>query len=834
MQNRFGVPQTAAFVAILIGTYLPASARSTETSTREAEAWTVEQLNQGISANLARFSPDGKRRTIRGAFVTALLAGRAQRNGIPWQPPLGIAIQHARIVGRVFLSDSDVRQEVSFTDCHFDSPFTAERITFHEAAFFRNCRFADLDFAGAVFQGRLEANRSRFTGPVSFLEARFEKGAYFKEAAFSDPNAVVTFEECSSGGSLSFADGEIAGSLILAGSRVSSFLIMAGLTFPNSKSVLALDYVNVTRRLYLVDSNFAGTVFLREARIGSDLNLSRSSFGGGEALHMLRAVVGGVLALDECTATGECHLSCVDVNGGISAVGARFLCAGNSLDLGGAKASGPVVLDRCTVSGSANFSGMSLGSSMSAIDANFTSQTGRIVFDASTVSGHLCLRRARFAGGFTMRTKVGGSLYAESASFQGDKHIADFYGFAVKGDLNLSRSQFAGRVQFSQIDVGGSVFLTEARLLDPCSAAPFYNARIGGFVVVNDAEFLGPLSLWRADVGAGIRAKRASFMGKGRSIDLSESQVGSSLILDEVSAAGSIVARGATLKEAELRRLSLHGKSSCIDFSGSLVDGDILIADANVPGTLSLAGIRVGRALSLRSIKHADANGDVQPDCSIATRPVRPANSLIDLSHAHVTGVLRIDASQFSCPLNMLGATYDRLDSGDDAGSCSHLLALLRRTTYSEEVYAFAEKRLRDRGLRDQGNAVYIDMKRRERTELLGCAEAVVSAAFDGLCAYGREPSRILMWSAGFVLLGVCVFRLGAMEPRDPSPRSLRYNALWYSLDVFLPFVNLFLSDGWKPADGRRLASARAEKVVSGSGQRGRATGRGAWRRATR
>jgi hypothetical protein len=75
---------------------------------------------------------------------------------------------------------------------------------------------------------------------------------------------------------------------------------------------------------------------------------------------------------------------------------------------------------------------------------------------------------------------------------------------------------------------------------------------------------------------------------------------------------------------------------------------------------------------------------------------------------------------------------------------------------------------------------------------------------------YGHEPLRTVLWMLGVVLLGAvlvsCGARAGVMRltwPETTAPPTgdpiAGLNPLLYSLDVFLPFVNLHQEHYWWP-----------------------------------
>jgi hypothetical protein len=64
---------------------------------------------------------------------------------------------------------------------------------------------------------------------------------------------------------------------------------------------------------------------------------------------------------------------------------------------------------------------------------------------------------------------------------------------------------------------------------------------------------------------------------------------------------------------------------------------------------------------------------------------------------------------------------------------------------------------------------------------------------------YGRSALQPLVWSLAFVVFGTVVFwnekRMEACAKEPP-----RYSAFWYSLELFLPVVDLGVAKSWRPS----------------------------------
>jgi hypothetical protein len=107
------------------------------------------------------------------------------------------------------------------------------------------------------------------------------------------------------------------------------------------------------------------------------------------------------------------------------------------------------------------------------------------------------------------------------------------------------------------------------------------------------------------------------------------------------------------------------------------------------------------------------------------------------------------------------------------------------------------------------------DENARWRESGLGWGERVWRGMLDATIGYGYRPMRALWWILSFVALGAMMFGWGyrerAITPTDPAaydgfvqsgdmPRHYPpFNAVIYSLENFLPLVDLHQGTYWRP-----------------------------------
>ncbi len=148
---------------------------------------------------------------------------------------------------------------------------------------------------------------------------------------------------------------------------------------------------------------------------------------------------------------------------------------------------------------------------------------------------------------------------------------------------------------------------------------------------------------------------------------------------------------------------------------------------------------------------------------------------------------------------------------------------------YDAELYTTVEGLFRTHGYPDEADKIFIAKKRAERRKdcqsfLHQCGRGAWAWSMfqDMLLGYGKSLQNLLYWSLGFLLIGIFVFRrekgMRLKDEKDAPHYAGRYNAFWYSLDLFLPIIKLGEADVWTPKDDRRWANLyRKVHIIIGS-----------------
>lgn len=142
--------------------------------------------------------------------------------------------------------------------------------------------------------------------------------------------------------------------------------------------------------------------------------------------------------------------------------------------------------------------------------------------------------------------------------------------------------------------------------------------------------------------------------------------------------------------------------------------------------------------------------------------------------------------------------------------SWDELQKLASHSAYNAEFYSALEALFQRHGYSDQADEVFIAHKRRDQQERLHGIEWFGNLMADILVGYGRRLEKLLLWSGIFVVVGYFVFRdekgMETLKPDDKVRYANKYQAFWYSLDLFLTILCLGDKTIWTPRSDRRFA----------------------------
>jgi uncharacterized protein YjbI with pentapeptide repeats len=387
--------------------------------------------------------------------------------------------------------------------------------------------------------------------------------------------------------------------------------------------------------------------------------------------------------------------------------------------------------------------------------------------------------RANFASGLLFH----GSRCKESANFNGMK---------LGGTASFRGAVFEGPVDFVGADIANNFEAQAAHFQNKEKYASFNGMKVGGDAVFNDTFFEGQLNLIRGDVGL---AKFYAFFNSAvfeGPVAFSYADIARNFIADGVrfqnkekyASFGSMKVGGT----ASFRRAVFKGP---VDFVGADIASEFVAQGAEFHNKETGAGFS--------SMK---VRGSAFFNSAVFKGPV-------DLHYADFAWLNLSNTvwPERAAHFDMQGMSYKyiRAAQGTEPESHEALLKLAEQSAYIADVYSKLEEFFLRQGYRGDADRAFIEGKRRERKEYLHGFDWVGSWMLDLLVGYGRRPWQAGIPCAALVALGCVLFSPKKMEPQKPEEAHRLYNRFWYSLDLFLPFVDLQADDVWKPKTNERF-----------------------------
>ena len=432
-----------------------------------------------------------------------------------------------------------------------------------------------------------------------------------------------------------------------------------------------------------------------------------------------------------------------------------------------------------------------------------------------------------------------------------------FTGSAFRGPINLTHAEIralslpgthTGAIHADGLKVDASVFLRDGFRAE--GETRFIGATIQGDLTCDGGEFINPdgvaLSAEGAKVGGNVFL-RYGFRAEGE-VRLLGATIGGQLNCENgrfIHAEGfALNANGADVKgsvflrdgfkaegEVRLRGASIGGQLDCNTGQCIRPDGYAFSADGlKVAGNVFLGyGFRASGRVSFVSAsigRHF-----------VWTKIAEPHNATLDLRSARI-GTLWDDVESWpgKGKLFLHGLVYDEIYERAPVRARARIDWLQRQPEYHPQPFEQLAKVLRQMGREEDATRVLI-AKQSDHGRFAGLSWSDKGKhwALGATMRYGYRPWRVLWFALVVVMVGWGLFWWGAspgLEPKtgqealtfsgSEAPPSGSLSCLTYSLDVFLPLVELHQEDHWLPnPNGKgRIATSQWALILSGNALR--------------
>ncbi len=378
-------------------------------------------------------------------------------------------------------------------------------------------------------------------------------------------------------------------------------------------------------------------------------------------------------------------------------------------------------------------------------------------------------------------------------------------------------------------------------------------ARISGPLDLSYQNVAPPLTILASAIASGVDISFAHL----NSIDLGRSRVGS-ISAQQTNATGDVLLDGGDYGNVNFFRAQIGGS---LDFSGANLSGDAPLSavEASIggdalfhngfttSGMLDFRLAHIGRALSVHQARFVGnaPNGINAERATIAgalywVEVAHTPATILDLNDARADS-LWDDAASWPAAgkLNLAGFVYGDFSGGPKTASMR--LAWLRRQPRSlwadPQPYRELARALRASGAEE--DAIEVEVAQQNAMTNYGqlsFGHRLWRETLRITIGYGYRPLRALWWIAGFVVSGAMLFgwgyRAGLITPTEadayekfrqtgaPPPHYPPFSGFIYSLENFLPVVDLHQGTYWRPNpvrdanDGTAAGAARERSAI--------------------
>ena len=499
--------------------------------------------------------------------------------------------------------------------------------------------------------------------------------------------------------------------------------------------------------------------------------------------------------IEKAVVTGPIDLRYAEVPYEVRLDTCRFT---DSIDFSGSHFDRGLVLPNAEFAGLVSFSRARFGL-LNVSGAKFANAEQETDFNSMVVESGVFVNGAKFDGPVNFAYAETSYLNAREARFANVQDAARFYNMVVKGEAQFSGAEFAGPVNFLYAKFG-LLDLGEARFTSTEGGAKFASIVVGGHAFFTGAEFAGPVNFIAAHVAGQFEAKGAKFTSTKGGAKFDSIVVGGHAFFTDAEFAGPLDFVAAHVAgQFDAKGAKFTSTEGGANFDSIVVGENAFFTDAEFAGPVDF-GCAEFRNLHIRDAKFTGVD--------------KP----IDFTNVKVNGTIFVENVQIvgkGQRLKLDAMVYQKISAGSQVNAP---LKWLWEAAYSPSAYEELEAFYREQGQLDLANEVYIDRKLRERQEIFHgpwwsnlkpdrWLRWLWNAFLEGFVHYGRSPSWALGWG-GLIVVGswwICWRSRDNVEKKDPAKgeSNLRpynkYTGFLYSLELFVPGLNLQMADDWRP-----------------------------------
>ena len=618
------------------------------------------------------------------------------------------------------------------------------------------------------------------------------------------------------------------------------------------KGSIAAERALIDHGLIIEECTVEGVLALSSSRIGHTLSLSASELGDGtHALVAPELVIDGSinlrngkflggLALPRCRASATINAKAMEIFI-VSATGAEGSQSHPALVLDSASIAGDVLLSNSSFSGSLHMENARVGGRLEAIRCAITAPSGEVNLNGIDVDKSLCLDDSDIRGVLRLAgARIGKLFIANRLNIDGGETAIEADLICTGGNWEMTHAKLVGQLRCPGARIDGQLRLSDTRVFGSELAirADGVDVRGGyfasrslmvGLVRFPGAHFGNQFRLRKATIkveyGAALLASGATF---DRNIELGSGfETLGAVVLDQAKIAGVCDLEASRIRSATIARFSSTQPQVPQKIAGSEEANEfdeiaLSFVDAQV-GRLQMPRRGEDRPRGIVNLSRARI-GALQ-DWSSSWPP--RIKKRFRTSDGRDVDHLVLDGLVYDHLVNPAGLSSERHSREEDRAGTRRILWLdgQLRHDVAEHIrpqpWVHLSDQLARQGLTGEAEKVTIERRRRERlshaSTSLGRLE---NRLLDWTALFGFSPMRTVTWAVIIILLFAGAWGWAAGKCKNPGcfdqtvfvtsnrdaylsdkfeQRYPAFNSIAYSVDMFLPFVNLGQASHWRP-----------------------------------
>ena len=417
---------------------------------------------------------------------------------------------------------------------------------------------------------------------------------------------------------------------------------------------------------------------------------------------------------------------------------------------------------------------------------------------------------------------IGSNLQCSNGQFINQKGRAFCAeGIRVEGSVYLIDMKAKGEVSIAGSKIMINLECDNAQLINKEGRAFFgQQLKVGGHVFFRNVQAEGDVNFSNAKIWGNLECDKSHFINKDAR----------ALSAEKVNVEGDIYLRNSFRAEGEVNLLNatIGGDLSCI--RGHFINkgkNALLAEKLEVGGSVYFTNAEIFGKVSI-------IDGNI--DRFIVWRGVTtPKEVILDLRYSNI-GTLSDDKSCWPEKGNLLldGLVYDVFSDNTltDFETRIEWLRLQPKKLFLPQPYEQLASVFRKNGRDKDAKRILIE-KNKDKIWLsqMGVFERLGHRLLGCFIDYGYQPWKAIWWALGIVTLGCVVFgigfRIGIIGPKQDltyvSDRSVRghmsmenypkFNSIIYSLDMFVPLIDLHIANYWLPNANKKGHWCISEKI---------------------